>query len=214
MYPNPGPGKLIVLEGLDGAGTTTQAQILRDWLRGCKQVTDVYVTWEPSAGPVGTQIRQVLTRRLSMDRRTLAALFAADRIDHLYHPQGVIKRLKAGTWVVMDRYYLSSFAYQALSLSEGEIQWLRYLHAPCVIPDVTFFLDVPVKVCIERIGRNRGTNFELFEKEELLNAVSAKYWSAIDSFVVQGENIQIIDGTQHKHAVTQGLQTYIAAALF
>ena len=214
MQPNPGPGKLIVVEGLDGAGTTTQAQILGDWLRECARVPDVHVTWEPSAGPVGTQIRQVLTHRLSMDRRTLTALFAADRIDHLYHPQGVIERLKAGTWVLMDRYYLSSFAYQALSLSEEEMVWLRHLHAPCVIPDVTFFLDVPVKVCIERIGLNRGANFELFEEEDLLRAVSNKYWAAIDGFVAQGENIQIVDGTQQMSAVTRALQAYIEAAFF
>jgi dTMP kinase len=201
MRTNLGPGKLIVLEGLDGAGTTTQARMLGDWLRTLPQIPDVCVTWEPSAGPVGTQIRQVLTHRLTMDRRTLTALFAADRLDHLYNPQGVVTQLKAGAWVVMDRYYLSSFAYQALSLSASEMQWLWHLHEPCIVPDVTFFLDVPVDMCVSRIGQNRGANFELFEKSELLTAALEKYHLAMADFQAHGEHVQVIDGTQSKEAV-------------
>lgn len=213
MRANPGPGKLIVLEGLDGAGTTTQARLLGDWLRAQPQIPDVYVTWEPSAGPVGTQIRQVLTHRLTMDRRSLTALFAADRLDHLYNPQGVVAHLKAGAWVVMDRYYLSSFAYQALSLDEGEMQWLWHLHTPCVAPDVTVFLDVPVKTCVARISQNRGANFELFEKEDLLTAVLQKYHQAMSDLKAHGEHIQIVDGTQSKADVEKCIQSLVTTRL-
>src|SRR5713101_5144548 len=81
-------GRFIVLEGIDGAGTTTQAQLLSAELRRDGHL--VLTTREPSDGPVGTLIRQALTGRLSLPERagplsdeTLALLFAADRLDHL-----------------------------------------------------------------------------------------------------------------------------------
>lgn len=199
MKLNTYPGKLIALEGLDGAGTTSQAERLADWLRSYRDVDDVWVTREPSASPAGAQIRSVLLKRLSMDPLTLAALFVADRLDHLYHPSGIIQRLQAGEWVIMDRYYLSSFAYQALSMTQDQLRWLWFLHDPCIIPDVTFFLDVPVEECLRRIGLNRGFHFELFEKEDSLDRVRSKYVDTIHRFrnlTVNPQNIQMIDGTQ------------------
>ena len=202
MKPNPGPGKLIALEGLDGAGTTTQSALLAEWLQRYWGKR-VYVTREPSQGPAGAQIRSVLSHRLKMDGRTLAALFATDRIDHLYHQGGVIKRLEAGKWVIMDRYYLSSFAYQALSLTQEELRWLWYLHSPCPIPDMTIFLDVPVEVCLERIALNRGFHFELFEKEDILQTVHLQYLDSIQRFRKVGHNIQTIEGLQSPKEVTE-----------
>lgn len=192
MQPNPGPGKLIVLEGLDGAGTTTQAALLADWLR--QRGRRVHVTQEPTAGPVGGQIRLVLTHRLRVDGRTLAALFAADRLDHLYGQGGILERLQAGVWVILDRYFHSSFAYQALALPEAERPWLWELHSPCLIPDITLFLDVPVDECLNRITRNRGDHFELFEKQEVLSRVRAQYLEAIGAFRQRGHHIQMITG--------------------
>lgn len=206
MIANPGPGKLIVLEGLDGAGTTTQAQRLGDYLR--ERVGAVTVTWEPTDGPVGRLIRRILTHQESVHSRTLAALFVADRLEHLYGAQGIAAQLCAGAWVVMDRYYLSSLAYQSLPLANHEIPWLYDMHAPCIAPDVTFFLDVPAAVCLERIRRNRGDKFDLFEKEDLLAAVESRYHKAIQTLQTQ-ETIQIVDGTQDRTGVTHTLQVYL-----
>lgn len=209
MELNTYPGKLIALEGLDGAGTTTQAERLADWLRSQREVDGVWVTREPSESPAGAQIRSVLSKRLSMDPLTLAALFVADRLDHLYHPTGVIQRLRDNEWVIMDRYYLSSFAYQALALTQEQLRWLWFLHEPCVIPDVTFFLDVPVELCLKRIGLNRGFHFELFEKEDSLDKVRSKYLDTIHRFRSLGnnpQNIQMIDGTQTITAVKNSIK--------
>lgn len=213
MELNTYPGKLIALEGLDGAGTTTQADKLADWLRPQREVEDVWVTREPSSSPAGAQIRSVLSRRLSMDPLTLAALFVADRLDHLYHPSGVIQRLQAGEWVIMDRYYLSSFAYQALEMTQDQLRWLWFMHEPCIIPDVTFFLDVPVEECLQRIGLNRGFHFELFEKEDSLEEVRSKYLDTIHRFrnlTVNPQNIQMIDGTQHITRVARLIRDRVA----
>jgi dTMP kinase len=210
MRRNPGPGKLIALEGLDGAGTTTQARLLAKYLRQYRGVR-VHVTREPSQGPGGAQIRSVLSRRLKMDGRTLAALFAADRIDHLYHQQGVVQRLATGEWVLMDRYYLSSFAYQTLALTKRQDrQWLWHLHAPCLVPDMTFFVDVPTAICLERIALNRGFHFELFEKADTLQAVRVQYLDTIRRFRKVGHNIQVVDGLQSAPAVTKIIRDRLA----
>ena len=111
MLPNPGPGRLIAVEGLDGAGKGTQVELLRRRLKG-----PVYVTYEPTDGPIGLQIRLALEHRVTVSAATLAALFAADRVDHLYHEGGILDHLQRGVDVISDRYYLSSFAYQGMSL--------------------------------------------------------------------------------------------------
>lgn len=207
MKPNPGPGRLIVLEGLDGAGTTSQAAAIAGWLRD--RGLPVHVTREPSDGPIGVQIRAVLGHRLTVDPRTLAALFAADRLDHLYYAGGVEERLLAGEWVLMDRYYLSSYAYQSLKLDASGLRWLRHMHEPCLLPDVTFFLDVPVEVCLERILVNRGARAELFEKREVLQQVDARYRAALQELTREGENIRVIDGTLPLGQVTEVLQEHL-----
>ncbi|HLL53606.1 MAG TPA: dTMP kinase, partial [Myxococcaceae bacterium] len=101
------PGRFFVLEGLDGAGTTTQCERLASELRS--RGFRVLVTREPSDGPVGTMIRQALTGRLGMPGgngplapETLALLFAADRADHLH--ARVRPALERGEIVISDRY--------------------------------------------------------------------------------------------------------------
>ncbi len=217
LQPNPYPGKLIALEGLDGAGTTSQAARLAEWLRRYRrdQVPQVMVTQEPSQGPAGALIRSVLSRRIEMDPRTLAALFVADRLDHLYSDQGIVARLQAGTWVIVDRYYLSSFAYQPLSLrTEQEIEWFRHLHTPCPVPDMTLFLDVSVSVCLERIALNRGFHFELFEKVETLRRVYDQYLQAIQQFRQEGHNIQMVQGEKEPGQVAKAIRERLKEAFF
>lgn len=190
------PGKLIVLEGLDGAGTTTQAAFLATWLI-TQQNVNALMTAEPSRGPIGAMIRSVLTKRMTMDQLTLAGLYAADRLDHLYHePDGIIHQLKQGKWIILDRYYLSSFAYQASQMTESQRNWLFSIHQPCLIPDLTLFLDVPVDVCLNRIAVNRNKQFELFEKKSMLRSVEKQYRNAITMFEALGERIIRINGTE------------------
>ncbi len=190
------PGKLIVIEGLDGAGTTTQSALLCKWLQSHIIVPDVLLTQEPSRGPIGAMIRAALGKRITFDYLTLAGMYATDRLDHLYCEKGVIDQLKKGDWVLMDRYYLSSFAYQDSQMSEIELDWLNVIHEPCLIPDLTIFLDVPVEVCLKRIEINRQTAFELFEKKSFLENVLEQYNIAMTYFKHFGENIVRVDGLQ------------------
>ena len=191
MYPNPGPGIFCAFEGLDGAGTTTQVRLLAERLG---RLHPVFVTHEPSDGPAGLQIRMVLAHRIKMDAAALAALFAADRMDHLYHTdgdRGMAIHLQAGTDVITDRYYVSSFAYQGMNL---DWDWLWNMHSRCIRPDVTFFLDVPVDVCLQRIASGRGDHFELFENQKVLTGVRGSYLAAIERLCRSGDTIEIVDG--------------------
>ena len=138
----------LVLEGLDGAGTTTQSERLAQALsaRG-----EVVLTREPTDGPVGRIIREVLRgdqRAPTVD--TLPWLFAADRADHL--TRKVEPALRRGAYVVSDRYYHSSLAYQSLTLPLEDVSALNSFRSP----HITFFLDVPVDECLARIGKRGG----------------------------------------------------------
>jgi dTMP kinase len=201
MVPNPGPGRLIAVEGLDGAGKGTQVERLRRRLD-----RPVYVTYEPTSGPIGLQIRLVLEQRIKADAATLAALFAADRVDHLYHQGGILDHLQQGIDVISDRYYLSSFAYQGMSL---DWEWIWNMHARCIRPEVTFFVDVPVEVCLARIARGRGGHFDLFENREALTRARASHLSAIDRLRAAGDRIEVIDGNAPPEQVHEAIYSIL-----
>jgi dTMP kinase len=189
MKRNPGPGKFIVIEGLDGAGTTTQAHLLGQRL---ESFGSVWVTWEPSDRLVGLLIRRMLKHEDSTDPRALALLFAADRLDHLYGHDGIQAYLQRGEHVVCDRYYLSSLAYQTLDAS---FTWVHSINNRALRPDLTLFLEAPVVTCLERIGVRQGERKELFEQEEALERVRKSYYRAM-RILGQQETIQVIDGCQ------------------
>lgn len=188
MRSNPGPGRFIVVEGLDGAGTTTQVHLLGDRLT---RYGPVWVTQEPTERPAGLIIRRILAGDLATDPRALALLFAADRVDHLYgHGEGIAARLSRGEHVICDRYYLSSLAYQTLDAS---FSWVHGINSRALQPDLTVFVDVPVALCLERIGVRQGEHKDLFEREESLQRVRASYDRAIQRLSAR-ELIQVVDG--------------------
>jgi dTMP kinase len=207
MLPNPGPGRFIVFEALDGAGKTTQVHLLS---RHLARSRSVYVTYEPSDGPAGLQIRLVLEHRIQMDHAALAALFAADRMDHLYHRNGdggIVTRLLHGVDVISDRYYLSSFAYQGMAL---DWDWIAQMHVHCIRPDLTLFVDTPVAVCLERIARRRGGRSDLFENQDALTHVRQAYLTAIDRLAQTGENVKIVDGSAPPDQVHAAIWEHVA----
>lgn len=195
-------GRLVVLEGLDGAGTTTQCASLGVALRRLGH--EVVLTQEPTAGPVGTMIRQALTGRLGLPggagpltAPTLALLFAADRADH----QAVVLEpaLARGAVVLSDRYLLSSLAYQG---AEVGLAWVAAINRAARVPDLTLFLEVPPGVAAAR-REGRGSVEELYEAEAVQARTHAAYRRAIRLRRRAGERIRVLDGEQGPEEVTR-----------
>lgn len=183
----------IVIEGLDGSGKTTQIELLRDALQARGEAC--YVTAEPTELPTGRFIREVLRGDRRVDARTLAALFAADRVEHLYHPEeGLLAKLAAGYHVIASRYYFSSLAYQSEFVDPGWIAALNSLARRTLPADLTIFLDLEPAVSMQRI-RERKEETELFETEEKLRHVRESFREAFAVYG-QGENIVTIDAGQ------------------
>lgn len=183
-------GRFLALEGIDGSGKSTQLQLLLERLRA--RGVECRGTREPSDGPVGAMIRQILTGRVTADNRVIAGLFAADRLDHLVNRRdGILEQVRSGVTVVTDRYYFSSYAYHSVDVDMDWVIDSNRLSAELLRPDATIFLDVPVRRALERIGQNRS-HTELFEKEDRLTATREKYPEAFER-LRDRETVAVID---------------------
>jgi dTMP kinase len=190
--------RLIVLEGLDGAGTTTQARRLVEQLRA--RGRKAHLTREPSDGPIGRLIRELLTGQhaipgAALRQSTFGLLFAADRLDHLQRE--VEPQLAAGAIVVSDRWYHSSLAYQGTG---ADRDWITQLNARARRPDLTIFLQVRPEVAAQRRVA-AGRVQELFDDLEMQQDVEAGYRATIAELTAQGERIEVIDGELPPDAV-------------
>jgi dTMP kinase len=163
----------IVLEGIDGSGTTTQLDRLARHLTG--RGRRVHPTREPSQGPIGRLLREILLggHRLPdgtpADGLAMALLFAADRRDHL--TREIEPALAAGMDVISDRYVLSSLAYQA---QEADRTWVAGLARDLRVPDLTILLDAPVAVAAAR-RRAAGRPDERYDADDVQSRVAARY---------------------------------------
>lgn len=201
-------GRLWVLEGLDGAGTTTQSRLLAEALR--RQGRRVHLTAEPSGGPVGALVRQVLTRRVTgpeegFDAAALALLFAADRLDH--HSAEIAPRLARGEDVVSDRYTLSSLAYQ--SLTTGDPRWVATINGRAPAPDATLFLRVRPAVAWKRRYAESGGG-ELYEVPAFQRRVARSYERAIALLQRRRERVLEIDGERTVDEVARAVLAAVA----
>jgi dTMP kinase len=197
----------IALEGIDGSGTTTQLGRLAAYLgaRGRR----VLATREPSDGPVGRLLREILlgghrsARGGEVDGLAMALLFAADRRDHLQRE--IEPALAEGVDVITDRYLLSSLAYQA---EEAERDWVAGLARAVRPPDLTLLLDVPVSVAAER-RRAAGRTAERYDEDGFQARVAANYRrlaaSAMTTAVAGARPIVVVDGTRSKDDVTDAI---------
>lgn len=200
------PGALIVIEGIDGAGTTTQTDLLVAWLTriGIPSIA----TREPSDGPIGVVARKHLGRHLDLASPEAEALaFAADRMDHV--ASEIVPALARGTTVVADRYYLSSLAYQSLQCDMG---WVREINRFAPRPDLTVFLSVPVDVGVERFsGRAALERFE--DDRDELARVAQRYEAAMAALRADGEEVTVIDGARSPSEVQAEIVELLAPVL-
>jgi dTMP kinase len=196
--------RFVVLEGLDGSGTTTQMKLLAERLE--REARPHAVTWEPTDGPVGSLIRSILTKKIPAHPRTVALLFAADRNEHLYEPgTGIAERTRRGEIVICDRYLFSSLAYQSL---ESDPEYVLSLNSAFPLPQLLVFLDTPVDVCQERLAR-RGSA-ELYDGFAFQSRVRAEYVKAIERFRGTGMRIERIAGDRPAGLIHGEIWTILA----
>jgi len=182
----------IALEGIDGSGKSTQIAMLREYME--KRGRRVYETREPSDLRTGRTIRQYLTGELRADNRVIAALFVADRLEHILDgEEGLLKKKNDGYDIITDRYYFSSYAYQSVDMPMDWIISANSVAAELMKPDVTIFIDIMPEEAMSRISANReGT--ELFETTDRLRATRDKYFEAFRK-LKESESVEIIDGS-------------------
>lgn len=198
-------GKFIVFEGIDGSGKTTQAKLLMEYLLTCGQKCTF--TFEPTYGKIGGFLHEILAGSEKADPRVIAALFAADRLDHILNAEnGIQKALSDGINVICDRYYLSSFAYQG---SELPLEWIISLNSEsrkALKPDITFFIDVLPETSLNRIKAGRES-FEIYENIQRLTAVRKNYIKLTKRFSDE-EQIAVLDGNRTPDEIFEDIKGF------
>lgn len=189
-------GCFIAFEGIDGSGKSTQIELLKKRLQ--REGIRYYSTCEPTDSPIGSLIHQIMTGRIQCDNKVVAALFVADRLDHLLNStNGIYEKILDGISVISDRYYFSSYAYHSVDMPMEWIVEANSQSAEILRPSVTVFIDVNPDSALKRISKTRFES-ELFETRERLVSVREKYFEAFDK--LEGvENILIVDGEKEEH---------------
>ncbi len=163
----------IVLEGIDGAGTSTQIKRL------VQTNPQKYIaTAEPTSGPTGKFLRQMLAGDFHVDERTNAYLFAADRCEHIFGKGGVKELCESGKVVVSDRYFFSSLAYQSVSCG---LDLPQLLNSPFPLPEYLFFFYINPEVSLARVN-NRNGQKEIYENLEAQKKIAALYEKVISMY--------------------------------
>ena len=183
-------GRFIVFEGIDGSGKSTQITLLKERLEALG--VPVYLTREPTDGPYGAMLHTIMTGRLDACPETIAAMYVADRMDHIKNSRnGLLKKVEDGITVISDRYYFSSYAYQGAHMSMDWTIMANSICADALRPDLNLFLDLTPEVSFARISQNR-TDFEIYEKLDNLKATRDKYFEAFDK-LKEEERVAVID---------------------
>ena len=199
-------GKFITLEGIDGAGKSTQLELLAALLRE-KGIT-VVVTREPGGTSLGEHLRSLLLDKSTMMHpETETLLMFAARREHL--DKVIIPGLDVGNWVISDRFTDASFAYQGggRGLNWEKLVLLEQWVQDNLQPDLTLFFDVPVELGQRRVSSIKTLDRFEREQQDFFQRVREAYLTRARQFP---ERIRVIDARQSvnevKVAVGQALE--------
>lgn len=203
-------GLFVTLEGGDGAGKSTQAELLEQWLH--ERGRSTLRTREPGGTPLGASIRElVLHGRGHIDARAEALLYAADRAQHI--ATVVRPALHAGTVVLQDRYVDSSIAYQGAGRELGgdEIRELSRWATRDLVPDLTVLLDLDVAEGRRRLDAARG-RFDRLEAEAAAfhERVRRTYLELAAS---EPDRFLVVDATLERDAIAELIRARVDVAL-
>jgi dTMP kinase len=197
----------VVLEGLDGSGTTTQLHLADRELasRGIAH----FCTGEPTRGLVGRVIRQILKRQIQAQPDTVALLFAADRNEHLYEEtDGIMPHLRRGELVICDRYLFSSLSYQSLACDPEFVFWLN---RGFPLPRHLVFLNTPVTMSQQRLTIRSADGPELYDGREIQEDILCAYERAFQRFPGAAMQLHKLDGSQEPDLVFEKFWSILAS---
>ncbi len=192
----------IVFEGLDGSGTTTQADLLRKTLDKEKPDASI-LTCEPTTSFIGKTVREVLEGKRSVAPGVLAQLFAVDRRNHLYHPEeGIVSLVSNGKTVICDRYLFSSLAYQSIERPFEEV-WELNRYFP--LPEHLIFLDISPEEGNKRL-ESRGNPREVYERVELQEEIRENYFHVFSVYGSSQMHIHVFDASLARDELSQAIR--------
>lgn len=205
-------GRLIVIEGADGAGTTTQTLALAKTLeqRFIKEGGHRHAlcTKEPYSNALGAHIREVL-KAMDSDKtyaqsfyEELALSFAANRLQH--YNNFIKPNLEAGNIVISDRFTLSSFVYQGIHCDR---EWLAQINSRAPRPDALIYLRCSEQVCHDRI-KSRGLPLDFYEAQDTRQEVIKRYDQEYALYAQKGAVLSV-DGDTYPLAVMQAYLPFI-----
>lgn len=203
------PGKFITLEGIDGAGKSTQLAWIEEYFRS-KDIR-IVVTREPGGTPLGEALRDcLLNKDWTIHAETEALLMFAARSEHLH--QVILPALANGDWVISDRFTDASFAYQGggRQLDNTKLNILEQWISGMIQPDLTLYLDIPVMIGKERTERLKPA--DRFEKEQqaFYERVRTAYLERAHQFP---KRIRIIDASKSLDAVQASIAQSLQSLL-
>lgn len=200
-------GKLISIEGSEGAGKSTALSFIQSYL--AERNHDIVMTREPGGTELAEQIRQLLLHPGSekMTAHTELLLMFASRAQHI--ETFVRPALLAGKWIVSDRYIDASYAYQGggRQIDNKEIQYLDDMIVQGTYPDLTIFMDIPVDQGLKR-ANERGAGKDRIEQEKIdfFERVRAAYQARAEQ---DPKRIKMIDASQSIENVQQQIKTVL-----
>jgi dTMP kinase len=178
----------IAVEGIDGAGKTTQAKIIAEKLR--RRGMRVMLVHEPTDGKIGRLIKDALTGRVKMSEEVLALLFAADR---LVLREKIMAAKDRGLFVVSDRSVVSSLAYQSVAV--GRSRWVYEVNRFAAKPDIVVYLSISPETAVKRLGKN----LQRYERKTFLTRVGRAYRRVLRKF----PRVVVVDGEKPVETVSQ-----------
>ncbi|MGP0128567.1 MAG: dTMP kinase [cyanobacterium endosymbiont of Rhopalodia musculus] len=198
----------IVLEGIDRAGKSTQAELLKNYFLTHQQ--QAVISSEPTDGPIGRLIREAMQSKIiaikqkeSFDEQ-MAYLFTADRYYHLFNDiNGVYKLINENhTHVIATRYYFSSLAYNCNT--KDEFSFVAKLNQRFPDPDVVFYINISLKIALSRL--NNHSMREIYETEKKLRKVRHNYENIFKTY--EGKIFKL-DGSKSIEEIHKKILTYL-----
>ena len=216
--PHPFPGKLIIVEGIDGSGKSTQLLLLQKWLEA-KGLNVVFTEWNSSELVRETTRRGKKSKTLTPT--TFSLLHATDFASRLYH--NILPPLKAGLIVLADRYVYTAFARDAVRGVSPE--WVRKVYNFAIRPDMAFYFNVPIEVAISRLlggtraqlkyyeaGMDLGVSQDITESFRICQSrILAEYDKIVSEYgLITMDATKDIEEQQNemRHVVSNALENY------